>query len=97
MAGKGAINYKSVVKEVELETKNPFQAIFSKIFVGGRKLKPPIRKRQAVGLESESQSMLHVHVLKGTNLPLRREFIENYRQYLNNKTNYAQRDTQIRR
>lgn len=71
-----------MVKEVELGTKNPFQAIFSKLFVGGRKLKPAVKKRQAVGFEMVSESVIHIHVIKGQNVPLRREFLSQYQQFL---------------
>lgn len=79
---KGNIQYKSVVKEFELEAKNPFQAIFSKLFMGGRKLKPAIKKRTAVAFESVEESVIHVHVIKGENVPLRREFVDSFRNFL---------------
>lgn len=42
---KAVINYKSVVKQVDLDLSNPFSAIMNKLFVGGRRLKPLVKKR----------------------------------------------------
>lgn len=39
-----------------------------------------------------SESTIHVHVIRGQNVPLRREFLQQYKQFLNNKGNYRQQN-----
>ena len=43
---KSSTQYKSVVREFELlESENPLPALFNKMFITGRKLKPVVQKR----------------------------------------------------
>jgi hypothetical protein len=56
-----------------------------------------VKKQMAVGIESVSESKLLVHVIKGQNVPLRREFINMYQQFLGNKGNFQQQNQIARR
>lgn len=67
--------YKSIVKEVEVDVTNPFVGLFQKIFISGRKLKPIIKKRQPVSLESIKECKIFVHIIKGENVPVRHQYI----------------------
>lgn len=50
---------------------NPFIGIINKFNLGGRKLKPPIRKREVVAYESLKQCNIFIHCIKGENVPIR--------------------------
>lgn len=71
--------YKSIVREVEVELENPFVGIVNKIFQRGRKLKPFIRKREIVAFESLKECKIYVHCIKGENVPIRTEIIEEFK------------------
>ncbi len=69
---KSSTQYKSVVREFELlESENPLIALFNKMFITGRKLKPVVQKRQPVSLEATSKAKILVHIIKGFNVPIR--------------------------
>ena len=69
---KASTQYKSVVKEFELlEAENPLIALFNKMFISGRKLKPVVQKRQPVALDSCKEAKIMIHVIKGFNVPIR--------------------------
>lgn len=69
---KAATQYKSIVREFELlESENPLLALFNKLFITGRKLKPVVQKRQAVSLEAVKDAKILVHIIKGFNVPIR--------------------------
>ena len=74
--------YKSIVREVEVELENPFIGIINKIFQRGRKLKPFIRKREVVAFESLKECKIYVHCIKGENVPIRTEIIDEFKQAL---------------
>ena len=64
--------YKSVVSEFELlEAENPLVAIFNKMFLTGRKLRPLIKERQPIALDSCKEAKIMVHVIKGYHIPVR--------------------------
>ena len=70
---KSANQYKSVVREFELlESENPLIALFNKLFLTGRKLKPVVQKRPPVSFEVVKEAKILVHVIKGFNVPIRR-------------------------
>ena len=69
---KSSTQYKSVVREFELlESENPLLALFNKMFITGRKLKPVVQIRQPVSLETTSKAKILVHIIKGFNVPIR--------------------------
>ena len=71
---KASTQYKSVVKEFELlESENPLVALFNKLFITGRKLRPVVQKRQAVSLDGQRDAKIMVHIIKGFNVPIRRK------------------------
>lgn len=63
--------YKSVVKEVEVDVSNPFTGLLQRLFISGRKLKPIVKQRQPVSLESIKECKIFVHIIKGENVPIR--------------------------
>jgi hypothetical protein len=61
------------VREFELlESENPLMALFNKLFLTGRKLKPVVQKRPPVSFEAVKEAKILVHVIKGFNVPIRR-------------------------
>jgi hypothetical protein len=51
--------YKSIVREFELlEAENPLIAIFNRMFVTERKLKPIVKKRNAVALDTVKEAKI---------------------------------------
>lgn len=71
---KASTQYKGVVREFELlESESPLIAIFNKLFITGRKLRPVIQKRQPVALDSCKEAKIMVHVIKGFNVPIRNQ------------------------
>ena len=69
---RASTQYKSIVREFEmLENDNALVALFNKMFVSGRKLKPLVRKRQAVALDTCKDAKIMVHVIKGYHVPVR--------------------------
>jgi hypothetical protein len=69
---KSSTQYKSIVREFELlESENPLLALFNKMFITGRKLKPVVQKRQPVSLEAVSEAKIMIHIIKGFNVPIR--------------------------
>lgn len=63
-----------MVKEFELlESENPLVALFNKLFITGRKLRPVVQKRQAVSLDGCKEAKIMVHIIKGFNVPIRRK------------------------
>jgi hypothetical protein len=71
-------NYKSVVKEFEYDVQNPFTGILSKLLVTGRKLKPVVRRREPVVADGITECKIFVHLVKGENVPIRVDYIEDY-------------------
>lgn len=69
---KASTQYKSVVSEFELlESENPLVALFNKMFITGRKLRPVVQKRQPVALDSCKEAKIMIHIIKGFNVPIR--------------------------
>jgi hypothetical protein len=61
-----------VISEIELlEASNPLIAIFNKLFVTGRKLRPLIKERQPIALDTCKEASIMVHVIKGYHIPVR--------------------------
>ena len=60
------------MREFELlESENPLLALFNKMFITGRKLKPVVQKRQPVSLEAVKETKILIHIVKGFNVPIR--------------------------
>jgi hypothetical protein len=53
------------------EAESQLIEILNKIFVQGRKLRPIIKKRQPVALDTVKESRIMVHVIKGYHVPVR--------------------------
>jgi len=53
--------------------------IGNKLFMRGRKLKPLIREQPTKNHELVKEARLVVHVIKGENVPIRHEIIEEYK------------------
>ena len=71
-SAKSSTQYKSVIREFELlESENPLLALFNKMFITGRKLKPVVQKRQPVSLEAVKEAKILIHIIKGFNVPIR--------------------------
>ena len=69
---KASTQYKSVVREFELlESENALLALFNKLFISGRKLRPVVQKRQPISLEACKDAKILVHIIKGFNVPIR--------------------------
>lgn len=61
-----------MVREFELlESENPLVALFNKLFITGRKLRPVVQKRQPVAIDSCKEAKIMIHVIKGFNVPIR--------------------------
>lgn len=75
-AAKPHLNYNSVVQEIQLESKNPFSGLISKIFVTRRKLRPNIKVRQAVPMDNVNFATLKIHIASGINIPIREGSLE---------------------
>ena len=52
--------------------------IGNKLFQRGRKLKPLVKEQPTKNLELVKEARLVVHVIKGENVPIRHELIEEY-------------------
>jgi len=64
--------YKSVINEFELlDAENPLAAIFNKVFQTGRKLRPIVKDRQPIALDTVKEAKIMVHVIKGYHVPVR--------------------------
>lgn len=62
------------MREFELlESENPLVALFNKIFITGRKLRPVVQKRQPVAISNCKEAKIMVHIIKGFNVPIRRK------------------------
>lgn len=62
------------MREFELlESENPLVALFNKIFITGRKLRPVVQKRQPVAIDNCKEAKIMVHIIKGFNVPIRRK------------------------
>ena len=72
-------SYKSVVKEFEYDVQNPFTGILQKLLVTGRKLKPVVRRREPVVADGITECKIFVHLVKGENVPIRVDYIEDYK------------------
>jgi hypothetical protein len=46
-------------------------AIFDKLFTPSRNLKPAVKKREAVALDSAGTSKIMIHLIKGFRMPVR--------------------------
>ena len=53
--------------------------IGNKLFMRGRKLKPLIKEQPTKNHELVKEARLVVHVIKGENVPIRHEIIEEYK------------------
>ena len=84
----GSNQYKSILREVEIEATNPFVGVFNKFFVSGRRLKPIVKKRDIVAFENVKECKIYVHIIKGENVPIRKDFLYELRQ-ANNKERTA--------
>ena len=54
-----------------LDRDNPFNELFNKMFISGRKLRPIIKKRQPVALDTVKEAKIMIHVIKGYRIPVR--------------------------
>ena len=54
--------------------------IGNKLFMRGRKLKPLIKEQPTKNIELVKEARLVVHVIKGENVPIRHDIIEEYAQ-----------------
>ena len=76
---KGGSTYASVVEEEMFSyDANFLVTIGNKLFQRGRKLKPLIREQPTKNLELVKEARLVVHVIKGENVPIRNEIIEEF-------------------
>ena len=82
----GTSQYRSIVREVEIDVTNPFVGIFNRFFVNGRRLKPIVKKREVVAFENVKECKLFVHIIKGENVPIRKDFLTELRD-VNNQGN----------
>ena len=77
-------DYRSVIKEVQFDEDWNIFGVITSFFKTGRKLKPLVKKRQATALESLSETKLMVHVIRGSDVPIRvdyfNEFAKNQRE-----------------
>jgi hypothetical protein len=74
------------VKEVEIETSNPFVGLLNRIFATERKLKPIIKKRQPIAFESVKECKIFVHIIKAENVPVRAECVQRAHEYKKNES-----------
>ena len=58
---------------------NFLTTIGNKLFMRGRKLKPLIKEQPAKNPELVKEARLVVHVIKGENVPIRHQIIEEYK------------------
>jgi hypothetical protein len=71
------MNYTNVVRENQLEGfNNPLQNILSGIFTTERKLKPIVKQREAEGFSEKREITINCHIVRGENIPLRHNFVE---------------------
>ena len=76
---KGGSTYASVVEEEMFSyDANFLVTIGNKLFMRGRKLKPLIKEQPTKNHELVKEARLVVHVIKGENVPIRHEIIEDY-------------------
>lgn len=68
-----------MVQEIELDYTNPFVGIFNRFFQTSRKLKPVIKKRQPISYDNVKECKIFVHIIKGENVPVRAEYVREYR------------------
>lgn len=78
-AAKGSTTYRSVVEEEEFHyDANILVSISQKLFMKGRKLKPLVKFSAAKNLEVVPSCKIVVHVVKGENVPIRKDLLEQY-------------------
>ena len=51
------------------------------MFISGRKLRPAIKKRQPVALDTVKESKIMVHVIKGYHVPVRSKVFKQISQF----------------
>lgn len=61
---------------------NPFVGLLSRFMVTERKLKPHIKTRHVEPFEDKKEVKIFVHVIKGENVPVRADYIRDYRDVL---------------
>ena len=91
-ATKGGSAYRSVVEEEELNYDTNFlSVIFNKIFIKGRKLRPLIKETPPKNLELVKECKIVVHVIKGENVPIRHDIVNQYEALKNQENNPGSR------
>ena len=77
---KGGSTYASVVEEEMFKyDANILVTIGNKLFMRGRKLKPLIKEQPTKNPELVKEARVVVHVIKGENVPIRHQIIEEYK------------------
>jgi len=66
---------------------NLFKTLFDKFSVFERKLKPKVKARVMQPLETVSKAKIMIHVIRGTDVPVRTRYFDQFLKYLNNAKN----------
>jgi hypothetical protein len=56
--------------------------MLSSMFTFERKLKPKVKARKQKTIESVSEAKINIHVIRGTDVPVRSSYYENFLNYL---------------
>lgn len=72
-----------------LESESPLVALFNKMFITSRKLRPVVQKRQPVAIDSVREAKIMVHIIKGFNVPIRNQAKRNILQAFNQRGNFG--------
>jgi len=55
------------------------------MFTFERKLKPKVKKRKQQSVESVSEAKLNIHIIRGTDVPVRTSFYDTFIKYIVDK------------
>ena len=68
-----------MIKEFEFDVQNPFAGVLATLMQTERKLKPIIRRREPVICDGIKECKIFVHLVKGENVPVRADYIQDYK------------------
>lgn len=75
------VQYQTVVREVQLDPTAGLVEVLMGLFRTGRKLKPLVKKRPPAAVEGIGEAKLLVHLIRGTSVPIRLDYYEQYAHY----------------
>lgn len=86
-------NYSSVVNEFSLlQADLTILGLIKDMFKFERKLKPIVKKRQAQPIDQVDKTKLMIHVIRGTDVPVRHSYYQQFLRHLEDKDTKTNRD-----